>query len=115
MGMRRHGAAVLAALGVVGATAACDAVQEATDKASICVDALQIAGFTPNTDPKKAVSEAKEASEKLEKLANQTPDESLKEALNGMSTTIGEFSPGNAAEWTKNKASQLNALTRACG
>jgi hypothetical protein len=114
------GAALAVALlsGVVACDAARDAtdtVGQAADKASICVEALRLAGVNPDpNDPAKAVEEAKKTSDELERLAGQTPDETLRTALNDMSRTVEEFRPENAAQWARDKVDTLDRLTRAC-
>jgi hypothetical protein len=117
---------------VIGATLACgltacdaareasDAVGQATDKASICVEALRLAGFTPDvSNPEQAVEDAKKTSEELAQLAGQTPDEALKQALNDMSSKVGELgpedmNPANVARWAQDKVNTVDTLTRAC-
>lgn len=93
----------------------CEQVQQATDRASICVDALQVAGFTPNlTDPAQSVDDARAAADKLNDLAGQTPDQALKQTLTDMAGTIGAFDPADATGWLTRKGQQLDALRKAC-
>jgi hypothetical protein len=106
----------------------CDAVQEgadtvgqATDKASICVDALRLAGFTPDlSNPQQAADDAQRTADDLAKLAEQAPDATLRDALTGMSDQVGELNPANitpagVADWTEEKLTMLDTLRRACG
>lgn len=113
---------------LVTGLASCDAVQEgantvgqAADKASICADALRLAGFTPDlSNPQQAAEDADRTADELTKLAEQTPDAALRDALNGMSNQIGELVPANitpadVADWTEEKLTMLDTLRRACG
>ncbi|CAL9674548.1 hypothetical protein SUDANB95_07739 [Actinosynnema sp. ALI-1.44] len=124
-------ATILLALGLVGAVSGCEAVQQAqdtansvgqaADKAQLCLDALALAGFTPNTaDPQKAVQETQAKAEELEKLAAQAGDATLKDAINGVSDTMGQLTvndldPAKLAEWTSKKLETVNKLSQACG
>lgn len=120
----------MVALATVLATAltGCDAVQEAsdsvsqaTDKVSICAEAVRLAGFQPDlSNPEQAAKDAQKASEDLARLAGQTADTTLQDALNGMSEKIGELNPANidpagVARWADEKATMVNTLARACG
>jgi hypothetical protein len=106
---------------------ACDSVQEgantvgqATDKAAICVDALRLAGYTPDlSNPQQAADDAKRTADDLAQLAEQAPEAALRDALTGMSNQIGELNPANitpagVADWTEEKLTMLDTLRRAC-
>ncbi|MDQ2582428.1 bacteriophage spanin2 family protein [Saccharothrix yanglingensis] len=124
-------ATILLALGLVGAATGCEAVQEAqntanqvgqaADKAQLCIDALRIAGFTPDaTDPQKAVEETQQKAKELEELAAKTGDTTLKDAITGVSTTMSQvtledLNPSGIAEWSQQKLDQVAALSSACG
>jgi hypothetical protein len=117
---------LLAAVLVTGLTAceqvkqASDTVGTATDKASICVQALKLAGFTPNlSDPAQAARDAKKTSDDLAQLASQSPDATLKKALGDMSHKVGELTtgtltPGRVTDWASGKVNTVTALTKAC-
>lgn len=115
-------AALLAAtlLGCDTVQEAGDSLNQATDKASICVEALRLAGFYPDVaNPEQAAKDAQKTAEDLEQLASQTPDEALRQALNDMSDKVGELGPGSidparVTSWAAEKADALNALTSAC-
>ena len=116
-------AAVIFAALLAGCSAVEDAattVGHATDKAGICVKALQLAGFTPSlANPEQTIRDARKTSEELTLLANQTPDAALKQALNDMSRRVGELGPANLtpaglSEWTTKKVAAADAVTRAC-
>ncbi|WP_309117199.1 bacteriophage spanin2 family protein [Saccharothrix sp.] len=124
-------ATILLALGLVGAVSGCEAVQQAqdtansvgqaADKAQLCLDALKLAGFTPNAaDPQKAVQETQAKAEELEKLAAKAGDATLKDAITGVSDTmsqltVNDLDPAKLAEWTSKKLETVNKLSQACG
>lgn len=113
-------ALVMVLAGCEAAREATDAAGQATDKASICVEALRLAGFNPDAaNPQKAAEEARQTSEELERLANEAADTTLRDALNGMSQKIGELgpedvNPANLERWADEKVSRFETLTRAC-
>ncbi|WHT18414.1 bacteriophage spanin2 family protein [Crossiella sp. CA-258035] len=124
-------ATALLTLGLFGALAGCGAVQEAANtankvgdaanKATLCIDALKLASFTPNVaDPQKAVEETQKKAKEMEALAAKAGDTTLKGALDGMAKTMNEvtlkdFGPESVANWMKEKADQVAKLTTACG
>ncbi|MGM1060772.1 bacteriophage spanin2 family protein [Saccharothrix sp. Mg75] len=124
-------ATILLALGLVGFATGCEAVQDAqntanqvgqaADKAQLCIDALRIAGFTPDaTDPQKAVEETQQKAKELEELAAKAGDATLKDAITGVSTTMSQvtlddLNPSNIAAWSQEKLDQVAALSNACG
>ncbi|GAA4426401.1 bacteriophage spanin2 family protein [Actinokineospora soli] len=124
--MRSRIATTLTAAALLGALTACAELQEAAgtagnaaDKASLCVEALELAGFTPDAgDPQKAVDEAQQKADELTALAEKAGDATLSDALNGMATQLREIpanlDPQNLADWTKQKLDAFNALTQAC-
>ncbi|GAA3842413.1 bacteriophage spanin2 family protein [Saccharothrix violaceirubra] len=123
-------ATILLALGLAGAISGCEAVQQASDtanqvgnaadKVTLCVEALKLAGFTPDaTDPQKAVEETQKKAEELNALAAKAGDTTLKDAITGVSTTMSQvtvqdLSPASIAEWSQKKLDQFNALSKAC-
>ncbi|NUT93834.1 MAG: bacteriophage spanin2 family protein [Saccharothrix sp.] len=124
-------ATILLALGLVGAVSGCEAVQQAqdtansvgqaADKAQLCLEALSLAGFTPSAaDPQKAVEETQAKAKELEALAAKAGDATLKDAINGVSDSMGQLSaadldPAKLAEWTSKKLETVNKLSQACG
>jgi hypothetical protein len=116
--------ALAIALGVAGGVTGCDAVNEATDKANqvsqgidkakACADAIGLVGFTPDmSDPQKALEETKAKAEELNKLADQSADASVKQALE--EAAKGMSSVNSAADWVQQKADLLAKVTQACG
>ncbi|MCK2237457.1 MULTISPECIES: bacteriophage spanin2 family protein [unclassified Crossiella] len=124
-------ATVLLTLGLFGGLAGCGALQQATDtankvgdvanKATLCIDALKLAGFTPNAaDPQKALEETQKKAKELEALAAKAGDATVKTAIDDMaksmsSVTLKDFGPEALATWLKNKTDQLTKLSTACG
>jgi hypothetical protein len=107
--------------------AGCDSVNDAantvgaaTDKASICVEALKLAGFYPDLgNPEQAAKDAKKTSEDLARLADQAADTTLRQALTDMSRKVGELGPGDiqpskVTSWAAEKVNTVDTLTRAC-
>ena len=112
MGVRFGAVALIAATMLAGG---CAQLQQVGDRTSICVDALQAAGFTPDmSDPRQSAEEARQAADKLNDLAGQTPDQALKQALSDMAGTMGDFDPKDASGWVAQKGEQLDALRKAC-
>ena len=113
MGVRLGAPALTAVMLLVSG---CAQVQQVTDRASICVDALQAAGFTPDvSDPQQSVEEARQKAEELNNLAGETPDQALKQALTDMAGTIESFDPQDVPGYLTRKGQQLDALRTACG
>lgn len=115
--------------GLLIAISGCDAVQEvqqtadqvgnAATTAQVCVDAIRIAGFTPDTaDPQAAVDKAKTTGDELSALAAKAGDTTVNQAINDLATTMRETTVADLAngpaEWLKQKADQVAALTKAC-
>lgn len=124
--MRSRIATTLTAAALLGALTACAELQDAAntagnvaDKASVCVKALELAGFTPDTsNPDQAVEEAQKKADELTTLAQDVGDTTLSEALTGMATQMREIpanlDPQNMADWTQQKLDAFNTLTQAC-
>jgi hypothetical protein len=125
--MRTRLATILAAAALAGGLTACDAVRDttnsaeaATEKTTICIDALKLSGFYPNlANPEQAAKDAKETARKLGDLADKAADSTLREALDNMSSKVAELTvealdPANVASWTKEKISAVNEVSQAC-
>jgi hypothetical protein len=124
-------ATLLLALGLVGAVSGCEAVQQASDtanqvgqaadKATLCIEALKLAGFTPDaTDPQKALEETQKKAQELNDLAAKAGDTTLQSAITGVSDTMSkvtleDLNPANIATWSQAKLDQVAKLTAACG
>ncbi|MFC5290609.1 bacteriophage spanin2 family protein [Actinokineospora guangxiensis] len=124
--MRSRIATTLTAAALLGALTACSEIQEAAntagnvaDKAGVCVKALELAGFTPDTsNPDQAVEEAQQKADELNTLAQDVGDTTLSEALTGMADQLREIpanlDPQNLADWTQQKLDAFNTLSQAC-
>ncbi|GGP59011.1 hypothetical protein GCM10010185_34360 [Saccharothrix coeruleofusca] len=123
-------ATALLALGLIGAVSGCEAVQQASDtanqvgqaadKAQLCVQALQLAGYTPDTaNPQAALEETQKKAQELNDLAAKAGDTTLKDAIQGVSTTMSQVTlqdldPQSLATWTQQKLDQVAKLSQAC-
>jgi hypothetical protein len=126
--MKRLVPVVLGA-GLLIAISGCEAVQEvqqtadqvgnAASTAQVCVEAIRIAGFTPDTaDPQAAVDKAQSTGDELSALAAKAGDTTVNQAINDLASTMKETTVSDLtngpAEWVKQKADQVSALTKAC-
>jgi hypothetical protein len=79
--------------------AGCDTLNEATqtwNKASLCIDALQAAEFTPDlNDPAKTAEQAAASSKELADLAAKAQDVTIRDALNELSAKVAELNTAN--------------------
>ena len=123
-------ATLLLAMGLAAAVSGCEAVQQASDtanqvgqaadKAQLCIDALKLAGFTPDaTDPQKALEETQKKAQELNDLAAKAGDATLKDAITGVSdtmsnVTVDDLNPANIATWSQQKLDQVAKLSNAC-
>ncbi|MFE2750689.1 bacteriophage spanin2 family protein [Actinosynnema sp. NPDC059335] len=123
-------ATLLLAVGLAAAVSGCEAVQQASDtanqvgqaadKAQLCIEALKLAGFTPDAaDPQKAVEETQQKAKELEDLAAKAGDTTLKDAITGVSDTMGnvtldDLNPSNIAAWSQEKLDRVAKLSNAC-
>jgi hypothetical protein len=116
--------------GLLIAISGCDAVQEvqqtadqvgnAASTAQVCVEALRIAsGFNPDTaNPQAAAEKAQNAGDELAALAEKAGNTTVNQAIDDLATTMRETTVSDLtsgpADWIKQKADQVSALTRAC-
>jgi hypothetical protein len=123
-------ATIMLALGLIGAASGCEAVQQASDtanqvgqaadKATVCIEALKLANFTPTaTDPQKALEETQKKAEELNALAAKAGDATLQDAITGVSdkmssVTLEDLNPANAAAWAQEKLDTVAKLSNAC-
>ncbi|HEX8869514.1 MAG TPA: hypothetical protein VF821_27880 [Lentzea sp.] len=106
-----------AAVIALGSLTACDTIQgvsDTADKVKLCADAIQLVGFSPDlSDPQKALEDTKAKAAELEKLANSSPDEQVKKALDEAAN--GMQNVGSAADWVQQKADLVAKVSAACG
>lgn len=126
---KRLVAGVLGGGALIVALTGCGALQEAqqtaegvsnaASTAQVCVEALRIAAFNPDTaNPEAAAQGAQDAGQKLQDLAGKATDTTVNQALTELSTTMKETTVSDLvngpANWVKTKADQVAALTKAC-
>lgn len=124
--MRSRLATTLAAAALLACLSACESVQQATssanaaaDKATLCLEAVRLAGFNPDaSNPQKAAEEAQRTADELKGLAEKAGDTTLQTALNDMATKVQELprnlDPAAMATWTQEKLATADTLSRAC-
>ncbi|WP_018682695.1 bacteriophage spanin2 family protein [Actinokineospora enzanensis] len=125
--MRSRLATLALATALLGTLTACETVREASntasnaaDKATVCVQALELANFTPSSqDLDKTAEDAKKTVDELNELSHKTADQAVKDAINDMSAKINELAvpdlnPANITAYAKNKIDAFAALTNAC-
>jgi hypothetical protein len=117
------GAGLLIALAGCGAIEevqqTADSVSNGVSTATVCVDAIRIAGFTPDAaDPQAAVDKAKATGDELAALGAKATDTTVNQAINDLATTMKETTvqdlASGPAAWLQRKADQVSALTKAC-
>lgn len=117
------GAGLLIALtgcdAIEGVQQTADSVSNGVTTATVCVDAIRIAGFTPDAaDPQAAVDKAKTAGDELAALGAKAADTTVNQAINDLATTMKETTvqdlASGPAAWLQRKADQVSALTKAC-
>jgi hypothetical protein len=96
-----------------------DSVSSGVSTATVCVDAIRIAGFSPDAaDPQAAVDKAKTTGDELTALAAKATDTTVNQAINDLATTMKETTvqdlANGPAAWLQRKADQVSALTKAC-
>lgn len=105
------------------ALSGCDALNTASetlDKAEVCTQALQAAGFEPDlSNPDQTIADAKQRSEELRDLANKTTDAEVKQELNEMADKLGQLGPedldpATSVAWAQDKLETYNRLQAAC-
>jgi hypothetical protein len=96
-----------------------DSVSNGVTTATVCVDAIRVAGFTPDAaDPQAAVDKAQATGDELASIAAKATDTTVNQAINDLATTMKETTvqdlAGGPAAWLQRKADQVSALTKAC-
>jgi hypothetical protein len=99
---------------------AVDEASNATDKASVCAEALGLADLNPLVDPDKLKARAADKRERLGELASNVSDQDVKAALLTLADSYIEVQKERfddltvVADWAKRNAIHLDALRRAC-
>jgi hypothetical protein len=100
---------------------AVDQASSATDKASVCAEALGLADLNPLVDPDRLKARAAAKRDRLHELAGNVSDQDVKAALLTMADSYLEVQKEHfddltvVANWVKRNARYLDALRRACG
>lgn len=111
--------ASLLVLGLSG----CEAVNTASeglDKAQVCTQAVQAAGFEPDlSNPDQTVQDAQQRAQELRDLAGQTTDADVQRELHNMAGQFAELgpedlTPNGSIAWAQQKVNTLNQLQTAC-
>jgi hypothetical protein len=94
-------------------------VGNAASTAAVCAQAVQIATTTPDlTDPKAAADRAHAAAGELTELASRAANTTAADAIDTLAATLRETTVDDLvttpAAWTRKKADQVAALTKAC-
>jgi hypothetical protein len=117
----------IVAVAVVLATPGCTQVDEAvgqvdsaTDKASVCAEALGLADLDPLADPERFQARAEDKARRLRELAANVSDQDLKSSLLTMADSYVEVQKERIddlsviANWAKRNVDRLDALRAAC-
>ena len=94
-------------------------VSNAASTAAVCAQAVQIATTTPDlSDPKAAADRAHAAAGELTELASRAANTTAADAIDTLAATLRETTVDDLvntpAAWTRKKADQVAALTKAC-
>ncbi|MBK1785049.1 hypothetical protein [Prauserella cavernicola] len=99
---------------------AVDGVNNATNKASVCGQALGIADLNPNVDPEQVQANAEEKAGELRDLAGQVAEQDVKQTLGAMADGYLEFEQRKLDnlsafnEWLQRNLENLDQLRQAC-
>ncbi|WP_236790693.1 hypothetical protein [Amycolatopsis sp. GM8] len=99
---------------------ACDQVSSASDKASVCAEALGLTNLNPNLDPSELAAQAQDKANRLRELANQASDQDLKQNLVTIADSYVALEQRRAAglsdvnDWVQRNADNLGSLRAAC-
>ncbi|MGW5642723.1 hypothetical protein ACWEV3_29350 [Saccharopolyspora sp. NPDC003752] len=94
--------------------------QQNLDAVSACAQAINVASFMPNfADPQQAKADAEAKAEELRKLAEQTPDQTLRQNLLEVEQSVqrvasGEITLESSAEWTTAQLERYQQVTTTC-
>jgi hypothetical protein len=92
----------------------------ATDKATVCTEALGLADLNPLVDPERVKERAADKERRLRELAGNVADGDVKNSLLSMADSYVEVQKERfddmtvVASWAKRNTERLDALRRAC-
>lgn len=113
-------ATVLVLAGCEQVDSAVDEVNAATDKASVCAEALGLADLNPLVDKERLQQRAEDKERRLRELADSVADEDVKASLLGLADSYVQVQKeriedaGVVAGWVKRNTERLDALRKAC-
>src|SRR5262245_12992147 len=118
---------VCVVLAAVLSLSACDQVDSAVDeasavadRASVCAEALGLAGLNPLGEPERLKERAADKERRLREPAGNVADEDVKASLLGVADSYLQVQKehiedaGVVARWVKNNTERLDALRKAC-
>jgi hypothetical protein len=113
-------AAVLVLAGCDEVGSAVDEANSASDKASVCAEALGLADLNPLVDPERLRARAEDKEQRLRDLAEQVGDQDVKASLLTMADSYVEVQKEHfedltvVAAWAERNTAHLEALRIAC-
>ncbi|MGH3758418.1 hypothetical protein [Actinophytocola sp.] len=113
-------AAALLAAGCAEVDSAVDQASTATDKATVCAEALGLADLDPLVDPERLRARADDKERRLRELADSVADQDVKNSLLTMADSYVEVQKERfedlsiVAGWAKRNAEHVDALREAC-
>lgn len=100
--------------------AGCAEVGAATDRVSVCTEALGLADLNPLVDSERLRARAEDKERRLRELAEDVADEDVKASLLGLADSYLQVQKerlddaGVVARWVKRNTERLDALRVAC-
>jgi hypothetical protein len=113
-------AVVLTLSGCAEVNSAVDEASTATDKATVCAEALGIADLNPLVDPEKLRQRAEDKERRLRQLADEVTDQDVAASLLTMADSYVEVQKERfedlsvLAGWAKRNAEHIDTLRQAC-
>ncbi|MGH2952177.1 MAG: hypothetical protein ACRDKX_09050 [Solirubrobacterales bacterium] len=99
---------------------AVDQANSATDKATVCAEALGLADLDPLVDPDRLRARAEDKERRLRELADSVADHDVKSSLLTMADSYVEVQQERfedlsiVAAWARRNAEHVDALRKAC-
>jgi hypothetical protein len=118
--MSRRLAAIAVLTPALALLSACDQVNAAADKVSVCTEALNLVTLVPNPDPEKTRQEMADKAKKAEELASNVQNADVKGALDSMAQEYVDATKKSVDElrnftgWTADLVRTQENLRKAC-
>lgn len=112
--------AVLPLAGCAEVSSAVDEADRATDKATVCAEALGLADLNPLVDPERLQARAEDKEQRLRELADEVADQDVKASLVTMADSYVQVQRERfddlsvVAAWAERNAAHIDALRDAC-